>query len=63
MGNKGRSKVIDKGNINVIFTLGKKIALTNVLYIPEMSRNLASGVLLKKLGIKYVFESENFVLT
>lgn len=63
MGNKGRSKVIDKGNINVIFTLGKKIALTNVLYIPEMSRNLASGVLLKKLGIKYVFESEKFVLT
>ncbi|CAA3002976.1 wall-associated receptor kinase 2, partial [Olea europaea subsp. europaea] len=63
MGNEGRSKVIGKGNVELLFTSGKKITLTNVLHVPEMNRNLASGVLLGKLGIKSVFEFGKLVLT
>lgn len=51
MENEGRSKVIGKGNVELIFSSGKKITLTNVLHVPEMNRNLASGVLLGKPGI------------
>ena len=49
--------------IEVLFTFGKKVTLVNVLYVPEMSRNLVSGDLLGKPGIKVVFESGKLILT
>ena len=66
MSNEGRSKVLGKGIIEFVFTSEKNITLVNVLYVPDMKRNLISGELLSKLGIKVVFESgiskyENFV--
>ncbi|RVW72568.1 hypothetical protein CK203_060076 [Vitis vinifera] len=57
MGNKGRSKVLGKGTIEVVFTFGKKVTLINVLYVLDMNKNLVSGDLLGKPGIKAVFES------
>uniref|UniRef100_F6HXW6 CCHC-type domain-containing protein n=1 Tax=Vitis vinifera TaxID=29760 RepID=F6HXW6_VITVI len=57
MGNEGRSKVLGKGTIEVVFTSGKKVTLINVLYVPDMKKNLVSGDLLGKSGIKAVFES------
>ncbi|RVW62744.1 Retrovirus-related Pol polyprotein from transposon TNT 1-94 [Vitis vinifera] len=57
MGNEGRSKVLDKGTIEVAFTSGKRVTLINVLYVPDMNKNLVSGDLLGKSGIKVVFES------
>ena len=56
MGNENRSKVFDKGSIDLLFTHGKKITLTNVLYVPDMNRNLATGALLGKSGIKTVYD-------
>ncbi|RVW74280.1 Retrovirus-related Pol polyprotein from transposon TNT 1-94 [Vitis vinifera] len=46
MGNEGKSKVLGKGTIEVVFTSGKKVTLTNVLYVPDMNKNLVSGDLL-----------------
>lgn len=63
MGNEWRSKVIGKGDVEIIFTSRKKITLTNVLYVPKMNKNLASWVLLEKSGIKSVFELGKLVLT
>ena len=54
MGNEGRSKVVGVGNVDLNFTSGKKVTLTNVLHVPDMSRNLVSGDLLGKPGIKSV---------
>ena len=55
MGNEGRSKVLDKGTIEVVFTSGKNITFVNVLYVPDINRNLISRDLLSKLGTKVVF--------
>jgi len=37
--------------------------LNDVLYVPEMCKNLVSGWLLNKHGFRLVFESNKFVLT
>ncbi|URE42102.1 Retrotransposon protein [Musa troglodytarum] len=63
MGNEVRSKVIGKGNVELIFTSGKKVTLTNVLHVLGMSRNLVSGNLLGEPGIKSVFESRKLILS
>ncbi|URE44790.1 Retrotransposon protein [Musa troglodytarum] len=63
MGNKVRSKIIGKGNVELTFTSGKKVTLTNVLHISYMSRNLMSENLLGKPGIKSVFESGKLILS
>ena len=63
MGNEGRSKVLGKDTIEVVFTFGKNITLANVLYIPNMKGNLISGDLLSKPGIKVVFESGKLILS
>ena len=63
MGNERRSKVLGKGIIEVVFTSSKKITLVNVLYVPNMNRNLISGDLLSKPSIKVVFESDKLILS
>ena len=63
MGNKGRSKVLGKGTIEVVFTFKKKITLVNVLYVPDINRNLISEDFLSKPGIKVVFESSKLILS
>ena len=35
--------------------------LTNVLYVPEIRKNLVSGLLLNNHGFRLVFESNKFV--
>ena len=44
MDNEERSKVLDKGTLEVGFTFRKKkITLVNVLYVLDMNINLVSG--------------------
>ena len=63
MGNEGRSKVLDKGIVEVVFTSGKEVTLINVLYVPDMNKKLVSEDLLGKPGIKAVFESSKLILS
>ena len=63
MGNSSASKVEGKGNVMLKFTSGKTITLTDVLYVPEIRKNLVSGPMLSKKGFKLVFESDRFILT
>ena len=51
MGNEGRSKVLGKDIIEVVFTSIKNITLANILYVSDMNRNLNIENLLSKLGI------------
>ena len=63
MENEGKSNVLGKGNVELIFTSGKKVILISVLHVPNMNRNLVSGVLLGKPCIKSVFESGKLILS
>ncbi|KAL6315951.1 hypothetical protein AAG906_013785 [Vitis piasezkii] len=40
-----------------------RVTLINVLYVPDMNKNLVSGDLLGKPGIKAVFESDKLILS
>ena len=44
-------------------TSRKELKLKDVLYVPELRKNLVSVWLLNKLGFKLVFESDKFVLS
>ena len=63
IGNEGRIKVLGKGTIKVVFTSGKNITLVNVMYVPDINRNLISGDLCSKPSIKVVFESDKIILS
>lgn len=43
MGNEVQSKVVGKGIVELIFTSGNKVIMTNVLHVLDMRRNLVSG--------------------
>jgi len=62
MGNHNFSKVHGKGTIEMQFTSGKKLILTNVLHVIEIKMNLVSVNLLCKRGTKVVIESDNLIL-
>ena len=44
------------------FTSGKTLTLTDVYHVPEVRRNLVSSSLLNKYGFKLIFESNKFIL-
>jgi len=63
IGNSASASVIGKGKITLKLTFGKLFTLTNVLHVPEMRRNLISGSLLMKAGLKLTFVSDRLVMT
>lgn len=63
MGNSTSASIIEKGKITLKLTFGKLLTLTNVLHVPEMRRNLISGSLLMKAGLKLTFVSDRLVMT
>ena len=63
MGNSSTSKVEGKGKVILKMTSEKELALNYVLHVPEIRKNLMSGLLLSKKGFRLVFESDKFVLT
>ena len=44
-------------------TSEKELTLTNVLYVPEIRKDLVFGSLLSKNGFKIIFESDKFILS
>lgn len=63
MGNHSTTAVKEKGKVDLEFTSGKTLTLTNVYHVPEVTKNLVSGSLLNKHGFKLVFESDKFGLS
>ncbi|GJX07078.1 retrovirus-related pol polyprotein from transposon TNT 1-94, partial [Tanacetum coccineum] len=59
MGNSATADI--KGERDVVLKMTSK--LTNVLYVPEIRKNLVFGWLLNKFGFHLVFESDKFVLS
>lgn len=63
LGDARTACVAGKGKVLLKLTSGKSLALHSILHVPNMRRNLVSGSLLNKAGIKLVFEADKVVLT
>ncbi|CAN1156705.1 Retrovirus-related Pol polyprotein from transposon TNT 1-94, partial [Linum perenne] len=63
MGNYSTVKVKGSGKIVMKMTFGKVVTLNDVLYVPEIRKNLVSGSLLNKHEFDMVFESDKFTLS
>ena len=63
MGNSSSSEVLGKGSVILKLNSGKSLSLQNVMYVPSLRRNLISGALLNKAGVKLVFEGDKLVLS
>ena len=63
MGNSTTSNIKGEGKVVLKMMFGKELTLTNVLYVPEIRKNLVSGPLLNSHGFQLVFESDKFVLS
>ena len=63
MGNSTTSKVEGQGKIILKMTSGNEITLNDVLYVPDIIKNLISGLLLSKNGFRLVFAFDKVVLS
>ena len=63
MKNSVTSEIKGQGKMVLKMTYGKELTLTNVLYVPEIRKNLVSGSLLNSHGFWLVFESNKFILS
>lgn len=63
LGDARTTKVVGKGKVVLKLTSGKNLILNAILHVPDMRRNLVSGFLLNKAGLKLVFESNKLVLS
>ena len=63
MGNSATSDIKGQGKVVLKMNYGKELTLTNVLYVPEIHKNVVSGSLLNSHGFRLVFESDKFVLS
>ena len=59
MGNSTVAQVLGQGRVDLRFTSENVLTLNDVQHIPEVRKNLVSGVLLNKEGFKLVFECNN----
>ncbi|KAA0042258.1 ty1-copia retrotransposon protein [Cucumis melo var. makuwa] len=57
------TEVIEKGKVILKLTSGKTLSLSNVLYVLSLRRNLVSGSLLNRAGLKIMLEGDKVVLT
>ncbi|KAL6332497.1 hypothetical protein AAG906_008528 [Vitis piasezkii] len=63
MGNASSSMIEGKGDVVLNLTSGKKLTLMDILFVPEIRKNLVSASFLSEKGSKLVFESDKLVLT
>ena len=63
MGNSATSDIRGQGKVILKMTSGKSLTLNNVLYVPEIRKNLVSGSLLNKHGFRMVFEFDKVILS
>ena len=62
LGDSHTAQVLGKGKVMLKLTLGKTLALSDVLHVPNIRADLVS-VALGKVGDKVSFESDRIVMT
>lgn len=55
MGNSSIAAIMGKGTLDLKFTSGKVLTLSDVYHVPDVRKNLVSGSLLNKHGFNLVF--------
>ena len=63
MGNYATSEIEGQRKVILKMTSGKELTLNDVLYVPEIRKNLVSGSRLNKHGFRMVFDSDKVVLS
>ncbi|GKB31396.1 pol polyprotein [Tanacetum coccineum] len=63
MGNETASKIEGKWKVILKLTSEKDLVLSNVLHVPNITKNLISGPILRNKGFKLIFELDKFVIT
>ncbi|GJX76585.1 pol polyprotein, partial [Tanacetum coccineum] len=63
IGNGTSSKIEGKGKVILKLTSGKDLVLSNVLHVPNITKNLIYGPILSNKGFKLVIESDKLVIT
>nr|GEW64263.1 reverse transcriptase domain-containing protein [Tanacetum cinerariifolium] len=63
MGNGTSSKIEEKRKVILKLTSGKGLILSNMLHVPNITKNLISGLILSNKGFKLVIELDKFVIT
>ena len=63
MGNFATLEIKGQGKVVLKMMSRKELTLANVLYVPEIRKNLVFGSLLNNHGFKLVFDSNKFVLS
>ncbi|GKA61145.1 zinc finger, CCHC-type containing protein, partial [Tanacetum coccineum] len=63
MGNESTALVHGRGCVDLKFSYGKIVSLFNVLYVPNIRKNLVSRSVLNNCDYKQVIESNKFVLS
>jgi len=69
--NSTTARVMSKGKILLKFTSSKLLSLrinklpslSNVLYVPSFHRNLVSGILVKKAGLKIIVGDDKVIIS
>ncbi|KAL0307157.1 UNVERIFIED_CONTAM: hypothetical protein Sradi_6133000 [Sesamum radiatum] len=63
MDNANTTIVLDKGNVEVRLTSGKKLLLTNVFHVLDIRKNLVYVSILSKKDLKTVIEADKLIVT
>nr|GEW18086.1 Pol polyprotein [Tanacetum cinerariifolium] len=63
MGNKTALKIQRKGKVILKLTSRKDLVLSNMLHVPNITKNLISGPILSNKEFNLVFELDKFVVT
>ncbi|KAL8103846.1 hypothetical protein AgCh_028150 [Apium graveolens] len=63
MGNSATSTIEGEGTVILKMTSGKNLTLKNVLYVPDICKNLVSSSLLSKHGFRIVIESDKVIFS
>nr|GEY09863.1 Pol polyprotein [Tanacetum cinerariifolium] len=62
-GNGTASKIDGKGKVILKITSRMDLVLSNVLHVPNITKNMISGPILSNKRFKLIFESDKFVIT
>ena len=63
LGDSHTAQVLGKGKVMLKLTLGKTLALNDMLHVPNIRANLVSVALLGKVRVKVSFEYDRIVMT
>ncbi|CAM8968501.1 unnamed protein product [Rhodiola kirilowii] len=63
MGDESTAPILGLGRVELEFSSGKTVVLCNVLFVPNIRKNIVSGTVLNKQGYRQVYEADKYVLS